>query len=86
MKNLIYACFILLGSLVNAQHADVVKDTASFKEDAKSIEMSITLAIDSSWIVYDSIAGEDGPIPFSILLEEPSVVILEGVKKPKVYK
>jgi hypothetical protein len=86
MKNLIFACFILLSSAVNAQHTDVVKDTVSFKEDANNIEMYITLDIDSSWIVYDSIAGEDGPIPFSILLEEPSVVVLENIKKPKVHK
>jgi len=85
MKNLILICFVLLGSLVNAQHTEVVKDTVSFTEDKNNIEISITLAIDSSWIVYDSIAGEDGPIPFSILLEGQPIGV-ENVEKPKVYK
>ncbi len=60
-------CLILFLSLSSsAQEGKVVDDTVSFDQKGDVLEMTITLRIDSSWIVYDSISGVDGPIPFSI--------------------
>ena len=87
MKNLFAIYLIVLtASFSFAQNNEVVHDKVSFTQDSLNVVMSITLAIDSSWIVYDSIAGENGPIPFSIVFEESSVVTPDQVKKPKLYK
>ncbi|MFT6746771.1 MAG: hypothetical protein ACJAZ2_001115 [Glaciecola sp.] len=87
MKNLFTLClFVFTASFSFGQNNEVVHDEVSFTQDSLHVVMSITLDIDSSWIVYDSIAGENGPIPFSISFEESSVVILTQVNKPKLYK
>lgn len=80
-------CLILFCSLSSsAQEGKVVDDTVSFDQKGDVVEMTITLRIDSSWIVYDSISGVDGPIPFSINFESASDVELKSVKKPELHK
>jgi hypothetical protein len=83
MKNLFFTCLLSMTSaFLYAVDSEVVKDSVTYKYDNGMVEMTITLDIDSNWIVYDSIAGEDGPIPFSITVDEPAIVAVQGVIKP----
>ncbi|MFT6716609.1 MAG: hypothetical protein ACJA0Q_001253 [Saprospiraceae bacterium] len=87
MKKRFITCLLIITSVLSfAQDSEVVHHQVSFTQDSAHVVMTITLAIDSSWIVYDSIAGEDGPIPFSILLEDPSIATIESIIKPKRHK
>ena len=43
--------------------------------------------VDSNWIVYDSIAGDNGPIPLSFqMLNAKGVPVNFEIKKPKIKK
>ena len=82
---MIFWCATLMALTAFSQD-DVVTNAVSYQQTGDRLEMTITLDIKSQWIVYDSIAGKDGPIPFSLsLAEDPAIKIL-GVKKPKRQK
>ena len=56
MKNIFVICLLFLTASISfAQDNEVVKNTVTFKQNSLLIEMRITLAIDSSWIVLSQI-------------------------------
>jgi len=85
-KIFIASVLVIIATCSFAQYDDVVKNSEAFSQDSLGVELSITLKIDSSWIVYDSIGGQDGPIPFSLSLDENSPWSIDGVVKPNVNK
>jgi hypothetical protein len=87
MKNIIFtSILVLITTFSYGQYDDVVKNAQTFSQDSLGVEMSIVMNIDSSWLVYDSIGGQDGPIPFSLSLAENSTWSIAEVIKPKVNK
>lgn len=59
----------------------VVNSTTKLVKNDTLFQLEVKLQIDSNWIVYDSIAGEDGPIPFTVLFSELKNVKVVGVDK-----
>lgn len=74
-------------STANAQFGNVdtvVQVSAVDSVNANNVIVTIELEAEKDWMVYDSIAGEDGPIPISISPVLSENLVLSSVKKPKL--
>ncbi len=61
---------------------DPVKISSSSKISGNTLTVEITFKVQDDWMVYDSLAGEVGPIPLSVSHEGVVGGELISVKKP----
>ncbi len=86
MKNLIATLLLFVGvSFVNAQgeQQEPVKVETSVSKSEGVLTVTINLKVEDGWMVYDSLAGDVGPIPISFDHDLLQNLELIKVKKPK---
>lgn len=88
MKKLI-ALLIILSGYAKAQNdfgapvsENPVKINQSHTQNGDTVIVNISFTVEEGWMVYDSIAGEVGPIPISISYDGSSNVKFISSAKP----
>ena len=83
MKNII-SIFLLFIAFVSKGQGDLdpVKISSSSKISGDTLTVEIKFTVQDDWMVYDSLAGEVGPIPLSVSHEGVVGGDFISVKKP----
>lgn len=86
MKNLMVIMLVVfVGGKLSAQteQQSPVKTESSITKSGDTLTILINLTVEDNWMVYDSLAGDVGPIPISFDHELLQNLELISLKKPK---
>ena len=72
---------MLVGGICAQEDLAPVNIEVRNTSDSINTEVQIIFEIDSNWIVYDSITGEDGPIPLTIKANDDGYLVKPTLKK-----
>lgn len=87
IASLLQLFFTLLFTTGYTQSDLPVNVFAEKVQDSVALKVSVIFSVDSNWIVYDSIAGEDGPIPISFqLMDSKGKKVNYQLRKPNFKK